>query len=161
MAALVLGAAGAAKLRSPWNAVRATGAIGLRMGTIAVRALGFGELVLCGASLVHPSAATAGALACAYGLFAGVSLLLHRRQAACGCFGEGDAPASLVQSASSLVLALIGVAAAAAPPHGIGWLLHRSPAIAAVLAAGIAACAYAVVLVYTVLTPAWSSWSRT
>jgi hypothetical protein len=85
-----------------------------------------------------------------------LALLLARRRAACGCFGEDDFPASRAQALLSAVLAVASAAAAVWPPHG---LLDRPAGQAVVLMIGIAASAYATVLAYTQLPAAWSAWS--
>jgi hypothetical protein len=95
-----------------------------------------------------------------YAGFCGFSLLLARRHAACGCFGEGDAPASAVQSVLSAVLAGVAVVAAFAGVHGLGWAIGSGAAgPGVVVAVGIAAAAYCTVAVYTELPRAWAAWS--
>jgi hypothetical protein len=89
-----------------------------------------------------------------YAGFCVVSRWLARRGASCGCFGERDAPASRAHALVSAALALVAGAAAAAPPHGAGWILARP-----VLLTAVAAAAYATVLAYTDLPLAWSAWS--
>jgi hypothetical protein len=96
------------------------------------------------------------ALACCYAVFTVLALLLASRRAACGCFGEGEFPASRTQALLSAVLAVASAAAAVWPPHG---LLDRPAGQAVVLLIGIAASAYATVLAYTQLPAAWSAWS--
>jgi hypothetical protein len=160
VAALVLCAAGVAKLRSPRGAVRALSVVGVPAGAGRVQALAVVELAVGGWALVRPSAGLAGALALLYASFCGFSLLLARHHAACGCFGARDAPASGVQSALSAVLAGVAVAAAFSGVHGIWWLLGSPGAARGLVAAlGVAASAYATVLVYTELPRAWAAWS--
>jgi hypothetical protein len=164
LAGLVLCAAGALKLRSPAGAASALGALGLpgRAGLAVwlVRGLAVGELLLGGACAAHPVRAGALALAGAYGALTVVALMLVRRRAACGCFGEQERPASLVQPATSLVLAAVALAAAVVPPPGLDWVLGRSAAVSAVLLVGIAGALYGAVLVYTVVPRAWGAWER-
>lgn len=157
-AALVLCVAGVAKLRSPAAAVRALRVLGLGAGSGAVRALAAFELVLGGWCVAAPSPGAAALLGALYAGFAVVALLLARRRASCGCFGDSDAPASALQSLLSLALAALGAAGALSTPHGAGWVLDRGPASAGVLAAGIAGCAYAIVVAYTELPVAWAAW---
>jgi hypothetical protein len=161
LAALVLCVAGAAKLRSPAAAVRALAALGLARGARAglVRAFAVGELALGAWCLLAPARLAAGALACLYAIFSGLALLLARRRSSCGCFGEGDGPASIVQSLLSAALALVALAALLSMPHGLGWLLQRPPTIATVSILGIAGSVYGTVLAYTELPLAWASWS--
>ena len=115
-----------------------------------------GEVALGVWALVSPGAVAAIGLACCYAVFAMLALLLASRRAACGCFGEGDFPASPVQALLSAVLAAACAFAAGWPPHG---LLDRPAGQAVVLVIGIAGSAYAMVLAYTQLPAAWSAWS--
>jgi hypothetical protein len=159
LAALVLCVAGAAKLRSPAAAGRALRVLGLPGGATPVRALAVAELVLGLGCAIDPGRIGATVMGCVFGAFAVVALLLARERAACGCFGEGDAPASSLQSGLSAALALVALAGAARAPHGLGWVADRSPSQVAVLAVGIAASVFATVLAYTELPRAWSAWS--
>lgn len=156
VAALVLIVAGVAKLRAPAPAVGALRELGLPAAALPIRALAMGEIVLGVWALVAPTGVAAIALACCYAAFAVLALLLARRRAGCGCFGEGDFPASRAQALLSAVLAVASAAAAVSPPHG---LLDRPAGQAVVLVIGIAAAAYATVLAYTQLAAAWSAWS--
>ena len=159
-AAIVLAVAGMAKLRSPAGAARALRTLGLPAGTAIVRAIAGGELLIAAACLLRPSAVCAALLALVYAGFGGFSTLLANTHSSCGCVGESEAPASLIQSVLSAVIAIALLAVAFAPPHGIGWLLAREPASAVALALGIAGCAYAIVLAYRELPQAWNAWSR-
>jgi hypothetical protein len=157
VAALVLCVAGAAKLRSPASARQALQALGLPP---LVAPLAFAELTVGIACVVAPGRATAVALACAYATLCGVAIVLAARRAGCGCFGEGDAPASVAQALLSAMLAGIAIlAAVTASPHGLGWLLAQSPGSAMVIVLGTAGAAYGAVLAYTELPQAWNSWS--
>jgi len=108
---------------------------------------------------LSPSRVGAAAIACLYTAFSCLALLLARRRAACGCFGEGDAPASPLQCWLSLGLAAIAVGAAASPPHGVIWLAGEQVWFAAVMLIAIAAAVYATVAAYTDLPVAWGAWS--
>jgi len=156
VAAVVLVIAGVAKLRAPAPAVAALRELGLPAAALPIRAFAAGEIALGVWALVAPTSIVAIALACCYATFAGLALMLARRRAACGCFGEGDFPASRVQALLSAVLSLACAAAAVWSPHG---LLDRPAGQAVVLVIGIAAAAYATVLAYTQLPAAWSAWS--
>jgi hypothetical protein len=148
VAALVLCAAGVAKLRSPRTAATALGVpVGLiRAFSIYELALGAGAV---GWTVLSPL------LALTYAGLAALTLLLARRAQSCGCFGEGDAPASRAQSLLSLVLALVCLG----PSHGVGWLLDRPPGPAAVLVLGVIAAAYGTVVAYAEIPAAWRAWS--
>jgi len=156
VAALVLVVAGVAKLRAPAPAVGALRELGLPVGQPVIRVFAAFEVALGVWALARPGGVPAIALACCYALFAVLTLLLARHRAACGCFGEGDLPASSLHAVISAVLAAACTAAAIWPPHGI---LDRPAGQAVVLVIGIAASAYAAVLAYTLLPAAWSAWS--
>jgi hypothetical protein len=150
VAALVLCAAGIAKLRSPRTAATA---LGVPVGLI--RAFSVYELVLgagaLGWTVLSPL------LALTYAGLAALTLVLARRAQSCGCFGEGDAPASGMQSLLSLALALV----CAVPAHGAGWLLDRSVGSATVLALGVVVAAYGILVAYAEVPAAWQAWSAT
>jgi hypothetical protein len=158
IAALTLCVAGVAKLRSPAPAAGALRAARLPGNEAVVRVFAAGELALGIAAAVSPGTAIAAALACVYAGFAGLVLILHRRGAACGCFGEALTPASRAQSAISAALALVCAVAAAGETHGVGWVLGRTPATAASLVVGVAAAVFALVLAYSELPAAWNAW---
>jgi hypothetical protein len=159
VAALVLCAAGLAKLRAPDTAVTAARTVGLPAGASSVRAFAVLELALGVVCIVSPSRAAAAVLAAVFAGFVPLSLPFARRHTPCGCFGERELPASVWQSVLSGLLALIGVAAALAGAHGTGWLLGRGALSACALAVGVAGAAFATVLAYTELPLAWSAWS--
>ena len=158
VAAIVLGIAGVAKLRSPSAAKRALAAAGVSVPEGAVRTLASGELALATLVLLAPGRAASGLLAAIYVLLALVARTLARREAAWGCFGAEDAPTTAAHVWLSLALALVAVAGVAAAPHGIAWLLTGPPGVIGPLALGIAGAAYATVLAYTELPAAWSAW---
>lgn len=148
VAAIVLCVAGIAKLRSPLTAART-----LSVAPNLVRAFAVYELALGAGALVW--AALSPLLALTFLGLAALTAVLGRRAQSCGCFGEGDAPASLAQSLLSVVLALVSIAGA----HGVAWLIARPPAPAAVLILGIGAAAYATVVAYAEIPLAWRAWS--
>jgi hypothetical protein len=154
VAAVVLCIAGIAKLRSP-----ATAAAALAVRPVLVRSFALGELALGAAALLSPAPALSALLAATYAGLAGLTLVLARRSQACGCFGEGETPASISQSVLSGALALICAAAAVAQPHGLGWILGRPAGTAAVLVFGTAGAVYGTVIAYSELPLAWRSWS--
>lgn len=159
VAAVVLCVAGLAKLRSPSGAMGALGEIGLSVPAVLVRAFALAEIGLAGWCLVRPGTAPAAALAAVYAGFAVLGLAFARRRAPCGCFGEHEAPASVVQSCVSVALGAVAAASAICPAHGLSWLLGRPASTVVVLILGVAGAAYATVLVYTELPLAWSAWA--
>ncbi|MGZ4181161.1 MAG: MauE/DoxX family redox-associated membrane protein [Solirubrobacteraceae bacterium] len=156
VAALVLVVAGVAKLRAPAPAVGALRELGLPAGQPAIRVFAAAEIALGVWVLASPGGVPAIALGCCYAVFSALALLLAGRRSACGCFGEGDFPASCLQALISAVLAVTCGGAAVWPPHAI---LDRPAGQAVVLVIGIAASTYATVLAYTQLPAAWSAWS--
>ncbi len=159
VAAGVLCLAGALKLRSPAPAVRALSILGLHAAPIFVRSFAAVEIALGGWAMLGAGRAAAAAIACIYGIFAVVALLLARRQASCGCFGEDRTPASALQSLLSAAFAGVALAAALNGAHGLSWVVGHGPAAAGTLLVGIAGAVYATAIAYTELPAAWSAWS--
>ncbi len=158
-AALVLCAAGVAKLRDPAAVTAALAMLGLPAGPAAARVLGAGEIAVGLWAALAPTRLSCALLGAVYGAFAIVALVLARRRATCGCFGAHDTPASVVQSLLSAGLAAVALVAAAAEPRGLDWLFHQPPGTATGLLIGTAGIVYGAVLVYTQLPRAWSAWS--
>jgi Methylamine utilisation protein MauE len=156
VAAFVLVVAGVAKLRAPAPAVAALRELGLPAGQSLIRVFAVAEIGLGIWALANPAGLAAIAMGCCYTVFAAVALLLARRRAACGCFGETEFPASRVQALISGLLAAACAAAAVWPPQGV---LDRPVGEAVVLMIGIVASGYATVVAYTLLPAAWSAWS--
>jgi hypothetical protein len=154
----VLCVSGAAKLRSPRTAVPALALLGLPARASLVRAIAAAELVLGVIALAAPGRVVALVVAGAYAGFAVVALRLVSLRAACGCFGESDAPASPVQAALSAVIALAALAAAVWPPGGLGWVAGRPAGAALALGLGLGGCIYGLVIAYTELPSAWAAW---
>jgi hypothetical protein len=159
VAALALCVAGLAKLRSPRPAADALRAAGLPSHPWLIRTFAAAELALGAYAALTTSTAAAIAVGATYAGFAGLTLVLHRRHAACGCFGREGAPASPAQSAISAVLAAVAAAAAIWHPHDLSWIVSRSPMTAASLVIGIGGAVFALVVAYSELPAAWSAWS--
>jgi hypothetical protein len=155
----VLCLAGAAKLRSPSAAAAAMRTLGLPGSEMSVRALAICELVLGGSCVVVRSRIAAVALAAVYAVFALVAVLLARRRASCGCFGETHTPTSAIHAIISVMFSLVALGGALAGPRGLSWVLGRPPGQAAVLVVAVVASTYAAVIAYTELPRAWSAWS--
>jgi hypothetical protein len=161
VAAIVLAVAGVAKLRSPRAAAQALAGAGfaVRPGPAAMRAIAGGEIALAAGVLLAPGRATSALLAATYASLALVASALARAGTPCGCFGAEDGtPVSRAHVWLSAAIAVVAAAGVAWPPHGLAWLLSRSPATSATLALGIAGAAYALVLAYTELPAAWRAW---
>ena len=150
---------GVAKLRAPSPAAQALRTLGLPAGQALVRIAAAGELVLGVVAAVAGGRGAAVVLGAAYAAFAGITGVLARRRAACGCFGGEDTPAGSAQMLLSLALAILCAAAAVWPAEGAGWVFGQSAAYAAVLLVGTAGCVYALSIAYTQLPEAWAAWS--
>jgi hypothetical protein len=159
VAAVVLAVAGIAKLRFPAGAERALRTLGLLVSGIAIRGFAVGEIALAAWVLLDPGPIANVALAGVYAIFALMTILLARRQASCGCFGESSTPASASQSAISAALSVVALLAAVAGAHGIDWMLHRSVPSGIVLIVGVAGAAYGTVVAYSQIPSAWTAWS--
>jgi hypothetical protein len=159
IAALALCVAGLAKLRSPQPAAHALAVAGLPSNAELVRVFAAYELALGVYAALSASTAAAIAVAATYAGFAGLTLVLHRRRASCGCFGAEAAPASRAQSAISAVLAGTAVATAVWHAHGVSWIVARPPATVLALAVGIGGAVFALVVAYSELPAAWGAWS--
>lgn len=161
LAATVLLVAGAGKLRWPAAAAAAMATLNLPSRTAYVRAFAVAELALGADCVLAPTRAAALTLSALYAVFAALTVLLARRRASCGCFGEapGDSPASAAQSLLSGALALVAAAGAYHLPHSLSWVLARPVPAAAALSLGILGAGYAAVLTYTLLPQAWGAWS--
>jgi hypothetical protein len=159
VAAVVLCVAGVAKLRAPSAAVGALSGAGLVVGAVTIRACAAAEVGLGTWSVLAPGRISCAIMAVVYTAFAGLTLRLSHRAAACGCFGDDRVPASILQSILSLALALVCLAGVRWAPHGIGWMLDRPASDAAVLVLGTAGAVYGTVLAYTELPLAWHAWS--
>jgi hypothetical protein len=154
LAALVLGVAGLAKLRSPGAAARAVG-----RRPAAIRVFAAGELGVATWALASGGAGSSVAMAALYAGFALLTLRLAGQGTACGCFGEREEPASPIQSLLSTALSGACIAGAAFGTHGGAWILSRPAGTVLVLLGGLAAAVYAVVLAYSELPALWRSWS--
>jgi len=154
VAALVLGVAGAAKLRAPDAAARAVGADRRLVRLLAVGELGLGAVVLAvGGPL------PAAMMAVLYAGFAILTLRLARAGESCGCFGAPQSPASPMQSALSATLAAVCLLAALGGAQSLDWILGGSPGRVTVLGLGTAGAVYGIVLAYSELPQLWRSWT--
>lgn len=160
VAALVLCVAGIAKLRSPRTATLALRAAGIPAGGPLIPAFGGCELAVGLLALLVRGRVPAVAIACLYALFAVLALVLARRHASCGCFGEHDAPASVTQALLSAASAGVGLAASVAPPPtAAAWVAGHGPGLAVPLTIGVLGAVYGTVVAYTELAGAWQAWS--
>jgi hypothetical protein len=156
----LLVAAGAAKMRSPSSARGALSAAGLQVGGPAIRALGAAEIAVGSVAAVRPTALTGAMVAALYGAFTVFVFASVRGDTAapCGCFGAAETEVGPVHGALNAAACAVGIAAAIAPPRGIGWVLGREPLTATALALGMVAALCATYLAYTALPSAWRAY---
>ena len=115
-AALLLVVAGVTKLRSPHLAVRAARALSLPATPGSIRVLALVEVVVGVATILTASALARVALGLLYGAFLVFVIAAIARRApisSCGCFGEHDAPPSLVHVAINACATAVGFVAVA------------------------------------------------
>lgn len=158
-AALVLCTAGVGKLRYPAGAMRALRTVGLPGSVGLVSALAAFEIGLGSWCVIAPGPFAAAAAASIYASFAVIGRVLVARHASCGCFGEGDLPASAAQSLLSAALAALCGVAVVRTPSSLQWMLDEPVAVAGSLLIALAGCAYAIIMVYALLPSAWAAWS--
>ena len=163
VASMVLMVAAVAKMRAPEGAVGALIALGVGLRGVSARGLvrvfAMGELALGAWAFVGASRVACGLLCVVYAAFAGMTLILARRRATCGCFGAEGPPASAAGSALSAAFAVVALAAALSGAHGARWVLELPAWRALVLGAALSAATYGAVLAYTVMPTAWNAWS--
>jgi len=159
-ACALLVVAGVAKIRSPSVARSALSAVGLSVPNASIRALGVAEIAIGGWAALRPTALTAGMVAALYGIFTAfvVASMRGGQAAPCGCFGVADTEVGPVHAALNAVACAVGIAAAIAPPPGIGSVLDREPLVATSLAFGMAAAAVAAYLAFTAFPGAWRAY---
>ena len=153
VAALLLLAAGVAKLRRPAPTGLALARLGLPGSDPLVRLLGAVEVASAGLAVVVGGGA-AVPVAGLYLGFAVVTAAQLRRAATtgeradCGCFGEADAPVGGTHVAVNVLLAAAAVGAVAVGTDGVGGALGSSPGatVAVVALAGVAAAGVRAVL---------------
>jgi hypothetical protein len=160
VACALLVVAGAAKVRSSASARGALGAVGLNLPSPSIRALGAAEIAIGAAAAFRPTALTGALVAVLYGGFTAFVLLSLRRPnvAPCGCFGAAETEVGPLHAALNAAACAVGIAAAIAPPRGIGWVLGREPLSAVSLALGMAAATFAAYLAFTALPSAWRAY---
>jgi len=123
-AAVLLGAAGAAKAVAPEPAAAAAARLRLYHRQWAVRLLGIAELVVAVCAFVAGGPVPAAALAGLYAGFAAVAAAMVRSgsTASCGCFGRVEMPASRRHAAVNVAAAATGLVAAAWPVEAVDKL---------------------------------------
>lgn len=152
-AAVLLVAAGGAKLADPLPLVRALRSARLPAPASAVRAVAGAEVGLGLTALLTGARAAAVGVALSYAAFTGFVLLARRRGgvlASCGCFGKADTPPTTTHVVVTAALAAVAGAVAVRPLGPVPDLLAGSPlgGLALLLAtAAVAATGYLVLAV--------------
>lgn len=152
-AAVLLVAAGGAKLADPLPLVRALRSARLPAPASAVRAVAGAEVGLGLTALLTGARAAAVGVALSYAAFTGFVLLARRRGgvlASCGCFGKTDTPPTTTHVVVTAALAAVAGAVAVRPLGPVPDLLAGSPlgGLALLLAtAAVAATGYLVLAV--------------
>lgn len=164
VAALVVLLAAVAKLRAPAAAGDALLTLGVplhRRATreLAVRGLAAGELGLGAAVLMSGDLAAQLGLGALYLLFAAMTLVLARRHAECGCFGDTGTPASAIGAALNLGFAVVCLLGAATGAAGAERLLDLPAWQAPGTLLALTGATVAAALIYTELPRAWQAWS--
>jgi hypothetical protein len=157
-AALLLCAAGLAKLRTPEPAAamlrRALPSAQRGLATSAtIRLAAAAEVAVACVVVVDGGRLTHALLAGCYLTFAVVALRLALlpQRASCGCFGATDSPVGSAHVVLDVAATAIGAADALNPPGRLGGLIHSGPTIAVVGVAQAAVLAYVGFLAMTAL----------
>ena len=148
--------AGVAKVRSPSAARAVLLEARLPVPRVAVRLLGIAEVVIGTGAAVRPLPGTAALVAVAYGAF--FTFVLWIRPARCGCFGAADTGGGLTHMVLNLAACSVAVTAGLVPPPGVGSILRQGVVVAVLLGVGLAACTFAVSLMFTAFPAAWRAY---
>ena len=130
IAALLLAAAGAAKVVDPTNTVGALRKMGLPAPAAVVRVAGAVEVVLAVAAVVTGAPVLAVLVAVSYLLFTGFVLVALGRGlpiGSCGCFGKVDTPPSVLHVVINLGAVVAAIGVALGDGTGIGDALAEQP----------------------------------
>jgi hypothetical protein len=153
VAALLLVAAGVAKLRRPAPTGLALARLGLPGADPLVRLLGAVEVAAAGLAVAVGGGAAAPVAGLYLGFAAFTAAQVRRaattgERADCGCFGEADAPVGGTHVVVNVLLAVAAVAAAAVGADGVGGALgsDAGATVAVVALAGVAAAGVRAVL---------------
>jgi len=152
-AALLLVAAGGAKLADPLPLVRALRSARLPAPVGAVRGVAGVEVALGLAAVATGARAAAVGVGLSYAAFTGFVLLARHRGgvlASCGCFGKADTPPTTTHVVVTAALSAVAAVVAVRPLGPVPELLAGSPmgGLALIVAtAAVAATAYLVLAV--------------
>lgn len=130
VAAVLLGAAGVAKIVRPGAARAALASVRLPATDRTVRVLGVTELAVAVAALWPGGTVAALAVAAfylAFAAFVGYALARGGTLRSCGCFGEPDTPPTRVHVVVNLALATTAGVVAAGPAPSLPAVLGAQP----------------------------------
>lgn len=146
IAAVLLGAAGAAKAVTPEPASAALARLQLYHRQWAVRLLGLVELVVAVSAFIVGGFVAATALAALYAGFAVVAAVMVRTGYGepCGCFGQVEMPATLRHVTVNILAVVIGLLAASWPVEAVDQLFDSDRWLFAPFAVVVASGAYGV-----------------
>jgi hypothetical protein len=153
-AAVLLVAAGGAKLIDPLPLVRALRSVGLPASGGLVRAGAAGELLLGLLAVATGARLAAAGVALSYAAFTGFVLVALRRGgvlASCGCFGKADTPPTRSHVAVTAGFAAAAAAVAVRPLGALPGLLAAQPGAGLPLLVAAAAVAVTAYLVLSLL----------
>ncbi len=144
MAAVLLGAAGAAKAVTPEPASAALARLQLYHHPWAVRLLGVVELVVAVSAFIVGGVAPATTLAALYAGFAVVAAAMVRSESAvpCGCFGPVEMPATSRHVTFNVLALAAGVVAASWPVTAVDQLFDTNKWLFAPFAVVVVGGAY-------------------
>jgi len=128
--AVLLVAAGGAKVADPLPLVRALRSARLPANRSLVRAFALLEVGLGLSAVLVGSRVAAAGIALSYAAFTGFVMLARRRGgvlASCGCFGKADTPPTTIHVITTGALAVVGAAVAVRPLGNLPDLLSAQP----------------------------------
>lgn len=144
VAALLLIAAGVAKLRDPAATRDALALTRLPDSAAVVRSLGAGEVALGTAALAVGGPVALGALAAAYAAFAVFADRQRRAGSSCGCFGVEEAPLTVMHVLVDGLAAVAAGGAAVLAPTAALRTLPDEPVLAVTAIVTLVAATWAV-----------------
>jgi hypothetical protein len=130
--AVVLVAAGGAKVVRPDDTARALRAAGWRIGRNTIRAGAVGEALVGLAACLFPGPLTGALIAVTYSAFAVFVVVALRRGwplSSCGCFGQADSQPSYLHAGLNVAAAAVAIWWSATAPSGLASVFSRQPGL--------------------------------
>ena len=154
VAASLLVAGGASKLRRPDPTSRALSAAGIPHAVAIARVLGATEVLLGALALTVPRppvALAVGALYLSFAAFLAYLMTGGLRASSCGCLGQRETPPSIVHVCLDALAAVISVRVAFIGPPGVVGFAEQLPLWGTPFLLGVPLLAYLVYLVVAFL----------